>query len=269
MVHGDDRAPGGGPAASIGRRDGSRSVTMAERITRTESVVDGLLDAIIAGRLVAGAPLPPEAELAEEFGVSRLTMREGVRLLQAQGVIVRVPGSRHRIAPVEEWTGLEAVVRHARSAGARERSSLELLELRVMLETGAAELAASRRSDDDLARLEELLGLMRAGHAATDVPAFVAADLAFHDVVFAAADNRILIASMRPLTSMLEATRSETSAVAEIREHAIFEHGAVLEALRSGSTDAARDAMASHMRQTRDDLLTYIHGRAAASSTAR
>jgi DNA-binding FadR family transcriptional regulator len=234
---------------------------VVERISRTQAVVDGLLDAIIAGRLAAGEPLPPEGDLAAELGVSRLTMREGVRLLQAQGVIVPVPGSRHRIAPTEEWTGLEAVVRHARSAGARERSSLELLEMREMIETGAAELAAARRSDDDLAELAELVRRTADAHAAGDVAGFVAADLAFHDVIIRAADNRILVASMRPLTTMLHDTRGETSSVAEIRDHAIAEHATVLEALRTGSPSAAREAMAHHMRQTRDDLIHYVHGR--------
>lgn len=234
---------------------------MAERISRTQAVVDGLLDEIIGGRLEAGEPLPPEGDLAADFGVSRLTMREGVRLLQAQGVIVPVPGSRHRIAPVAEWTGLEAVVRHARSAGARERSSLELLEMREMIETGAAELAAQRRSDADLAELAELVQRTGQAHEHGDVDAFVAADLAFHDVIIRAADNRILVASMRPLTTMLHDTRGETSSVAQIRAHAIDEHAAVLEALRAGSPAAARDAMAHHMRQTRDDLIHYVHGR--------
>ncbi|MEJ1923333.1 FadR/GntR family transcriptional regulator [Microbacterium sp. KHB019] len=232
----------------------------AERVTRTQSVVDGLLDEIIAGRLVAGETLPAEADLAALVGVSRLTLREGVRLLQAQGVIVPVPGSRHRIAPVDEWTGLEAVVRHARSGGARRRSSLELLDMRVMFETGAAELAAPRATDEHIARLDELLQAMRVAHAHGDVPGFVEADLAFHDVIFAAADNRILVASMRPLTTMLQDSRSETSSVLEIREHAITEHTAVLDAMRSKSAEAAREAMASHMRQTRDDLLHYVLG---------
>lgn len=233
----------------------------SDRVPRTQSVVEGLLDAIIAGRLTAGEPLPPESDLAEEFGVSRLTMREGVKLLQAQGVIVAVPGTRHRIAPTDEWTGLEAVVRHARSEGARERSSLELLEMRVMFETGAAELAATRRSEADLDELAALIERMREAHASADVDAFVEADLAFHDVIIRAADNRILVASMRPLTSMLQETRSETSAVAEIREHAIAEHAALLDALRTGSAAASRAAMVSHMRQTRDDLLRFVHGR--------
>ncbi|UYO97827.1 FCD domain-containing protein [Microbacterium sp. M28] len=238
----------------------TRSAVKAERVTRTQAVVEGLLDEIIAGRLVAGEPLPPEGDLADGLGVSRLTLREGVRLLQAQGVIVPVPGSRHRIAPVDEWTGLEAVVRYSRSGGARRRAALDLLDMRVMFETGAAELAAPRSSEEHIRALEDALERMRSAHANGDVPGFVDADLAFHDVIFQAADNRILVASVRPLTAMLQESRSETSAVFEIREHALVEHEAVLEAMRTRSAAAAREAMASHMRQTREDLLHYVQG---------
>ncbi|GAA1423555.1 FadR/GntR family transcriptional regulator [Agrococcus citreus] len=228
------------------------------RPSRTHDAVDQLLDAIIAGTLTAGEQLPPEGQLATEFGVSRLTLREAVRLLQAQGVIVQVPGSRHRIAPVAEWTGMDAVVRHARSAGQRQRSSLELLEVRVMIETGAAQLAAERRSPEQLEALDAALRSMAVHHDAGDVEAFVAADLEFHDTILRAADNRILIAAMLPLTSMLEETRGETSAVPEIRAHAIDEHAKLLDAIRARDAIAARDAMAHHMAQTRDDLVALV-----------
>lgn len=229
------------------------------RPSRTQDAVDQLLDAIIDGTLTAGEQLPPEGILAVEFGVSRLTMREAVRLLQAQGVIVQVPGSRHRIAPVSEWTGMDAVVRHARSAGERRRSSIELLEVRMMIETGAAQLAAVRRTEEDLATLEASLERMIAHHEAADVDGFVIADLEFHDTVLRAADNRILLAAILPLTTMLADTRGETSVVAEIRAHAIDEHRRVLDAVRSGDALAARDAMAGHMTQTHDDLVSLVH----------
>jgi GntR family transcriptional regulator, transcriptional repressor for pyruvate dehydrogenase complex len=228
------------------------------RPSRTQDAVDQLLDAIIAGTLTAGEQLPPEGQLAAEFGVSRLTLREAVRLLQAQGVIVQVPGSRHRIAPVSEWTGMDAVVRHARSAGQRRRSSLELLEVRVMIETGAAQLAAERRTAEHLDVLQASLDLMVEHHGAGDVEGFVAADLEFHNTILRAADNRILIAAMLPLTSILEETRGETSAVPDIREHAIEEHRNLLESIRSGVSIAARDAMWNHMMQTRDDLVALV-----------
>ena len=71
--------------------------------------------------------------------------------------------------------------------------------------------------------------------------------------------NRILVAAILPLTTMMEETRGETSAVAEIREHALTEHRSVLDAIRSGVGADARDAMAQHMRQTHDDLVSLVH----------
>lgn len=228
------------------------------RPSRTHDAVDQLLDAIIDGRLTAGEALPPEGELAVGYGVSRLTLREAVRILQAQGVIVQVPGSRHRIAPVEEWTGMEAVVRHARSAEQRRRSSIELLEVRMMIETGAAQLAAERRDDAVVADLADALARMQEHHDADDVPAFVVADLEFHDRIIRAADNRILVAALRPLTTMLADTRAETSAVPTIREHALVEHARILEAIREGDAEGARAAMARHMAQTREDTIELV-----------
>jgi GntR family transcriptional repressor for pyruvate dehydrogenase complex len=62
-------------------------------------VAEQVLDAVIDGAIPTGEPLPPEGVLAEEPGVSRLTLREAVRLLQAQGIIVRVPGPPGRGGP--------------------------------------------------------------------------------------------------------------------------------------------------------------------------
>lgn len=229
------------------------------RHSRTQESLEALLDAIVDGELKAGDDLPPEGDLATRFAVSRNTIREAVRMLQTQGVIVQVPGARHRIAPVGEWTGLEAVVRSARSEGERQRASLQLVEMRMMIEAGAAALAATRRTDAHLDQLEKALERMRRGHERTDVHDFVAGDLAFHDVLFDAADNRILVATMRPLNAMLASTRFETSSVERIRVNAIREHVGVLEAVREGSAEAAHAAMSSHMVQTRDDLVTYVH----------
>ena len=129
----------------------------------------------------------------------------------------------------------------------------------MMIETGAAQLAAERRTDEHLAALEDALQRMIVHHEAADVDAFVEADLEYHDIVMRAADNRILIAAMLPLTTMLAETRGETSSVPEIRVHAIDEHRTVLDAIRSGDAVTARDAMTGHMQQTREDLVSLVH----------
>ena len=227
------------------------------RIDRTSETADQIIDWILDGELETDAPLPPEGEVAERCGVSRLTAREAIRLLQAQGVLVKVPGTRHRVVPVEEWTGLQAILRLDRHDPSSTRSSVELLELRMMIETGAATRAASRRTEAHLAELSEYIDQMTAAHERGDVEAFVVADLAFHEVILAAADNRVLVATMRTLTDLLSATRTETSSTAQIRDHAIAWHGAIFTALQDSDPEKAREAMTGHMQQTYDDLMYF------------
>lgn len=230
------------------------------RVDRTSETADQIIDWILEGEFETDAPLPPESEVAERCGVSRLTAREAIRLLQAQGVLVKVPGTRHRVVPVEEWTGLQAILRLDRHDPSSTRSSVELLELRMMIETGAATRAATRRTEAHLAALEQHVERMKSSHAAGDIAAFVIADLAFHDVILNAADNRVLVATMRTLTDLLSATRTETSSTAEIREHAIRWHLAILAALHEADAEGAREAMTGHMQQTYDDLLHFVYG---------
>lgn len=231
------------------------------RKDRTSEAVDRIIDWVLEGEIPAGESLPPEAELAGRCEVSRLTVREAIRLLQAQGVVEKVPGTRHRVVPVEEWTGLYAIVRMDRQDPSSSRSSIELLELRMMIETEAATRAATRRTDAHLERLRTNVERMQDAHARTDVSDFVVADLEFHETLMRAAENRILVATMRTLTELLDATRTETSSTAEIREHAISWHIAVLDAVTASDAKAARSAMTGHMQQTYDDLMHFVFGR--------
>lgn len=228
------------------------------RKDRTLEAVDQIIDWVLTGDLTTDAPLPSESELAERCKVSRLTVREAIRLLQAQGVIMKVPGTRHRIAPVSEWTGLHAIVRLDRQNPDSSKSSIELLELRMMIETGAALRAATRRDDKHLEDMRSSIERMKLGHACTDVASFVAGDLAFHETIIQAADNKVLIATMRTLTELLDATRTETSSTAEIREHAIGWHEAILSGIEASDPDRSQAAMAGHMQQTYEDLMHYV-----------
>lgn len=229
------------------------------RESLVDVVVAALLERIADGRTPPGELLPPEADLAEEHEVSRLTLREGLKVLQTQGVVEVERGRGTRVRPTAQWTSIGAVAQvHDRAGGAD--AALHLLQLRRMVETGAAELAAAHRSDDDLAHLERHLDAMRGAHQRGDVAAFVAADIAFHDVVLQASGNPFVAVLLGPLSAVLRARRHETSRHEPVQVHAIAEHAGVLEALRGGDPSASRAAMESHMDQTLRDLQRYVLG---------
>lgn len=223
-----------------------------------DTVADQLLDRIIEGHYVAGEALPAEAEIAAEAGVSRLTVRESLKALRAKNVVRVTRGRGTYINAPEVWTSLDAIIRASEKSQGKGATSTQLLEVRRMIETGAAALAAGRRTPADLDALAGHMESMRTASSAGDVDAFVAADIAFHAVILRASGNLLLPALYDPLGRLLADGRRETSAVPAIQEHAILMHRKVLGALASGDAEASRGAMDEHMDQTVEDLSRYV-----------
>ena len=228
------------------------------RKTLVDTVADLLLDRIIAGEIQPGSALPSEADIAAESSVSRLTVREALKALRAQNVVSVQRGRGTYVNTPDEWTSLDAMIRAAAFGKGRNNTSVQLLEVRRMIETGAAALAAVRHTEDDLSALRAHVQRMVEASKAGDVDRFVAADIAFHDVILRASGNMLVPAMYLPLGRLLSAGRRETSAVPEIQEHAIAMHRAIYEALASGNAEDARVAMDNHMNQTHEDLVHYV-----------
>jgi len=221
-------------------------------------VSDDLLNRIVSGEFPPGATLPGEQDLAMQHEVSRMTVREAVKTLEAQSVVRIERGRGTFVNPLRLWTSMEAVLRAVADGGNDAVAAIQLIELRRMLETGATELAAPRISGEELEALRENLAKMRAAHQTNDVEGFVEADLAFHDVILRASANVFLVALFDPLSVVLAARRRQTSRVVEIQAHAIKEHAHIVKALESGSPEKGRLAMEKHMMQTMNDLKKYV-----------
>ena len=94
------------------------------------------------------------------------------------------------------------------------------------------------------------IATMQESHDSGDVPRFVEADLAFHEVLFEAADNAFLEALVQPLASVIRDLREETSSASETREHAIDFHGRILRQVIDRDTAGAREDMREHLTLT-------------------
>lgn len=221
-------------------------------------VADALLDRIIAGEFPPGDPVPGELELSSRYDVSRMTVREAIKTLTAQSILRVERGRGTFVNPLNRWSSLHAVLRATSEGTNGDDAAVQLVELRRMLETGACELAASRISEADLDALDGFVDDMREASRAGDLQRYVAADLAFHDLILHASENAFVAVLFEPLSRVLAERRYETSAFPEIQEHAIHMHAAVTEALRSRDPHTARAAMDAHMQQTMDDLRTYV-----------
>jgi GntR family transcriptional regulator, transcriptional repressor for pyruvate dehydrogenase complex len=223
-----------------------------------EDLADRLLGEVVDGKFAVESLLPPEGDLASAYGVSRLTVREAIRILRSKNVVEIHRGRGTFVNKPEAWSSLDAIVRLATSDDSAAGVSERLLEARAMVEIGAARLAAVRRSNEDLAELQTCLDEMVAGADAGDIELFVDGDIAFHDVVMRATGNLFVPFMFEPFGQLLRHTRQQTSAVPEIQRNAIAQHRIILDCLASGDETRARDAMEAHMEQTRTDLRHYV-----------
>jgi GntR family transcriptional repressor for pyruvate dehydrogenase complex len=127
-----------------------------------------------------------------------------------------------------------------------------------VVEVAVTEMAAERRTDADLALLEDTLGQMRAAAAVPDVASFVQADMAFHQCIVDAANNSMIASLFDPISQILRLTRHQTSSHAPVRENAIAHHGRILQAVRRGTPTKAGRAMRDHLNQTERDMDQYV-----------
>jgi DNA-binding FadR family transcriptional regulator len=223
-----------------------------------DQIAARLLDEIIDGDFPPGTPLPPEWELADREGASRLTIREAVRILRQKNVVTVVRGRGTFVQPRARWSPLDPAVLGALARGPDGLTDRlhALLEARALVEVGVAELAAGRRREEDLAAMSAAVAAMRAADAdgEGDLDAFVTADLAFHDAVMGAAGNAVVAALFDPITLLLRDTRRETSRDPVSRSHGIRAHERILSAIEQGDSAAAATAMRDHLAETGDDF---------------
>src|SRR5690349_6076633 len=102
-------------------------------------VADELLDRIVAGEFPPGTVVPGELELSAKHEVSRMTVREAMKTLEAQRILSVERGRGTFVNPLNQWASLEAVLRAASEGTKDAAAAIQLIELRRMLETGACE----------------------------------------------------------------------------------------------------------------------------------
>ncbi|MBK0417806.1 FadR family transcriptional regulator [Leucobacter sp. CSA1] len=164
--------------------------TEAGRKVAYESIVEQVESAVAAGRLKAGDRLPGERQLMAEFGVSRSTVREALKVLQATGSIITKPGDpRGPIITNYSPRLLENSIQ--RFARLESVSRAELLQFRLSLESTACRLAAQLHDDADLERIVEAQKLMEAA-AREEAVKFPEATNRFDDTLKVASHNQII-----------------------------------------------------------------------------
>lgn len=223
-------------------------------VSLAEQLVERLSRQIRAGELAPGAKLPTEAEIIALHGVSRTVVREALSRLSAAGLTQ----THHGIGTFvrEGQLGADFGIDPAQSATMQE--VLDLLELRISMETEAASLAALRKSERKLIEIRAVLDAFQ--RSIVEGSGTVDHDFQFHLLIAQATGNRYFSELMGYLgTMVIPRTRLNTAALANLdREEYLTlvhrEHLGIFDAIARGDPDAARAAMRTHLANSRERL---------------
>ncbi len=212
-----------------------------------EQVAEQILDWVHENGLSEGDRLPPERELATRLGVSRATISQALVAMEVVGVVsVRHGDGAVLVDPRGVSKVVEALRRHAQQLP-------EVFEAREALETKLAALAAARRTEEDLARIEEALDGME--RDIEEGGRGVTGDERFHAAVTAAGHSALLQRLMAEISDLIKETRIESLSQPERPRQSLAGHRRIAEAIRAGDSEAAAQAMRDHVDKVSDVAL--------------
>ena len=223
----------------------SNAETLLEGIGRikvpksSDVLAERLKQEILGDGYNLGAALPTERELVSTTGLSRGSVREALRILEAQG-LVHTRAGRYGGTTVSQPTADQLAEHINLFAKGRSVTLSALVEVRLALEPMVAALAAERRTENDLSNLRAIAE--RIDWAAdNDLSAFLEENVNWHDAIAAASHNDLLHAFATSVSGlMFEASQIKEFASAEVRERVRFAHARILEAIEAGDADLAR-----------------------------
>jgi DNA-binding FadR family transcriptional regulator len=218
-------------------------------------VVETLGQRIVRGEFAPGEVIEV-GRLGDELSVSRTVLREALRVLRAKGLVDARPKRGTFVRPRSEWSVLDADVIAWHGSHSSKRLLADLNELRQIFEPSVARLAAARRGEDDLLEMKRAVeSLAESVDRDRSEEGFVAADVAFHHALLAAAHNELL-SQLAPVLEQTLRFRDQLVVRDLPPDNVAFliAHRAVFEAVRSGDEDGAEHHMRTLLRSAAKDV---------------
>ena len=223
----------------------------------SDVLADRLRREILRGTLAHGASLPTERDLVVQTGLSRGSVREALRILEAEGLVSTRPGRQG--GSVARRPGDESLARYiGMFVEGRGISLLSLLHTREAIEPSIACLAAQNRTDEDVAKLVRRTESVE--EAYDDVPRYLAENVKWHCAIATASHNELLRAFMVAISSMVyRASAIEDFATDEVRRVVLKAHRRILDAIVAKDADAARRRMGRHLAALTQAVKAFPH----------
>ena len=214
---------------------------------------------ILQGELRSGDRLPTERELAEQFHVSRTAVREAMNILAQKGLVDMRPGRGTIVIDgaheaMQDSIGLVMRLKLGEVGG-----SDNLVEVRGILETEIAALAAVRATEKEIAAMREAIATM--DENLNNADAFIAADNRFHEALAQATQNALIMIFINSIVNLLSEQRKQVFQVEGGPQRGQIHHKRILDNVIRREPEAARAAMRSHLQQVREDVRDFSNSK--------
>jgi len=228
------------------------------RVTRaSDDVLRQIKASILDGKLEPGARLPAEKELAEQFGLSRITIRDALRVLESQGLVeIKVGAGGGAFVTQPDAQRLSALLTDLLRL--QKASMKELVEARLVIETAIVTFAAERATVSDFEAMQRAIDAARAGRSLGD-PRFTSHSVDFHIALAEAAKNPVLLFTVSSFRTLFYETLDKLLPDDAMAQRAIKDHQQLLNAIKARDDQRARELMHKH--------LTYFQVRVQKLST--
>lgn len=218
-----------------------------QRISITEAVAENIRDLICGEKYAIGEKLPTETRLCEELKVSRTSVREAFRLLQAQGYVEIRPGrgafvADYKTRQTENWFDAD------------DAKYNDYMEVRVAIETLAVRLAVERATPQQIQQLEDVQEAFLAASDVHDIPRMVILDERFHSLIIDYTQNPLLKKINNDLLEVFRAYRLTNFSDPVEYNHAGTAHAKILSCFKIRSPELAEVCMREHLRITAADF---------------
>ncbi len=215
-----------------------------------EKIVDEIKDLIDQGRLTWGDQLPTARELSETFKVSRTCVREAFRILESQGFLESRPGNGTYVTS----NPIDSLVQPLASFILKEKDyQLELFEMRRLLESQLACLAAERATPENMTKMEKIL--KRQEEQIANGETGLDSDSDFHHALAEATNNRILLHVINTTMEFLAESRESYLLGEERAKKSLAHHKKIFSAIKKGDGELASKAMLEHIEDVEKTLV--------------
>lgn len=214
-------------------------LVMADNMPLRDAVFETLREAILKGVLSPGQHLM-EMQLAYQLGVSRTPVREAIRMLELEGLVVMIPRKGARVAAISE------------------KSLCDVLEVRRALEELSVRLACTRMERADLEKLDSINQQFIRACQTDDVVQIARIDESFHAVIYEAADNAKLLQLLSQMQNQMYRYRIEYIKMKERRQILVEEHKKIIHSLARRDADVAAEATRIHISHQEQYVMSVI-----------